>query len=165
MNALLGQLAAHPVVVLEGCDGAGKTTIAQHLEHHFGYTIVHSPPTPADVDLVTRYTSLVTAPGRIVLDRSFVSELVYGPILRGRSRISLEQAQHLARRVRERNGTLVHLTAPPTVLHNRLLERGGETVPTLQELQHIIDAYTELLAQLSGHVQVIPFDTTIDPPG
>lgn len=80
--------AGYEVVVLEGCDGAGKTTLATTLATHRGYVVVHSGRTPDDVDLLARYCSILAAPGKIVLDRSFISELVYGPLQYGRSRLT-----------------------------------------------------------------------------
>lgn len=34
-----------------------------------------------DIDITRRYRQLLTTPGHVVLDRSFVSELVYGPLV------------------------------------------------------------------------------------
>jgi hypothetical protein len=51
----LGVISAHRTVVLEGCDGVGKSTLAQRLALDFGFTIVHSARTPDGVNLAERY--------------------------------------------------------------------------------------------------------------
>ena len=84
--------AGYEVVVLEGCDGTGKTTLATALAVRHGYTVMHFGRTPGKVDLAARYRSVLSRPGRIVLDRSFISELVYGPLRHGRSRLSMTAA-------------------------------------------------------------------------
>jgi thymidylate kinase len=79
----LGVISAHQTVVLEGCDGVGKSTLAQQLARDLGFTIVHSTRTPNGVDLAERYQQILSRPERLALDRSFVSELVYGPLHHG----------------------------------------------------------------------------------
>ena len=56
-------------------------------------------------------------------ERSFVSELVYGPLRHGGSRLTDAAACDLAILVARRDGVLVHLTAPASVIRARLLER------------------------------------------
>lgn len=45
------------------------------------------------------------------------------------------------------------------------LARGGETVPSVHQLQHLLDACTVMMVQLSGNVSVIPADNVFDPLG
>ncbi|RSN69765.1 hypothetical protein [Actinomadura sp. WAC 06369] len=89
MNVDLARWAArHEVIVLEGCDGVGTTTLATKLAQHHGFQLVHATRTPDGVDLAERYRTILAIPGRIILDRCFISELVYGPLLHGRSRLT-----------------------------------------------------------------------------
>ena len=94
---LTAALAAYPVIILDGCDGTGKTTLAEALREQRGYTVTHSGRTPDGTDLADRYRQLLAMPGRIVLDRSFISELVYGPLLHDRSRLTQQTVVSLAR--------------------------------------------------------------------
>jgi predicted ATPase len=66
----------HDLIILEGCDGAGKTTLAAALAERRGYAIVHAGLTPEGADLFAKYRAILARPGPLVLDRSFVSELV-----------------------------------------------------------------------------------------
>jgi thymidylate kinase len=147
------------VIVLEGCDGVGKTTLAAALAARHGYAIVHGARTPEGTDLFAKYCAILTRPGPLVLDRSFVSELVYGPLERGRSRLTFRDATRLAVAVAERDGILVHLTGQPEQIAARLLARDGHA-PPLQHIRALMDAYVDVLTDLAAHAPVITIDTT-----
>lgn len=152
-------LAASPLIVLDGCDGTGKTTLAQAISRRHGHMVIHSGRTPDGTDIHARYRQILAEPGPAVLDRSFISELVYGPLYHGRSRLTPEDAASLARTVAARGGTLVHLTARPDAIIARLRSRDG-TAPSLGDITAIIDGYHMAFALLAGTAPVITADTT-----
>lgn len=77
----------NPIIILEGADGTGKTTLARLLETKYGFRYHHEGPPPKGVDLLRYYAHIFytackeTQP--VVFDRLHVGEAVYGPILRG----------------------------------------------------------------------------------
>jgi predicted ATPase len=151
--------ARYEVVVLEGCDGTGKTTLAADLEERHGYVVLHSDRPPDD-DMAARYRSILERPGKIALDRSFISELVYGPLRHGGSRLSAPDAADLAFRVADRGGVLVHLTGSPDKLAARLRARDGYA-PPVARLREIIGAYRSIFSALADAAPVITADTTV----
>jgi thymidylate kinase len=153
--------ARYEVVVLEGCDGTGKTSLATTLAAQHGYSVVHSGRTPDDVDLLARYRSILAIPGKIVLDRSFISELVYGPLQYGRSRLTASDAAQMVLLVAARGGVLVHLTGRPESIIVRLRARDG-SAPPLERICALTDAYRTAFAALTGTVPIITADTTKD---
>jgi len=157
----VGAAAAYRTVVLEGCDGTGKTTLAAHFTQSHGFASVHSVRTPDHLDLAGRYRDLLQQPGRLVLDRCFISELVYGPLRRGRSRLTWTQALDLAESVASRDGVFLHLTAPPSVIHARLIQRDG-TAEDLTELTAIVSSYHRAFGTISSYAPVLTFDTSIE---
>ncbi|MGJ5894310.1 hypothetical protein DF268_24105 [Streptomyces sp. V2] len=157
----LQEIAGHRTVVLEGGDGVGKSTLAELLVTEHDFTRVHSPRTPDHQDLTGRYRDLLARPGRLVLDRSFVSELVYGPLYRARSRLTWDQALELADLVTTRDGLFVHLTAPAAIVHDRLTARDGHA-PNLDTITELAHAYQHVFRTLAGHVPVLTYDTTAD---
>jgi thymidylate kinase len=156
--SLTATLAEYPILVIDGCDGTGKTTLAQALRESHRYAVIHSARTPDGIDLVDRYRQLL-ANQRIVLDRSFISELVYGPLLHGQSRISVEAAADLARDVAGKGGALVHLTGSPQAIAVRLRHRDG-TAPSQNRISAIIDGFHAAFRLLDGTAPVITADTT-----
>jgi thymidylate kinase len=151
--------AQYDVIVLEGCDGTGKTTLATALATRHNYALVHSGRTPDGTDIIGRYRAILARPGPLVLDRSFISELVYGPLLHGRCRLSFADVASLVSIVTSRGGMLAHLTGEPAQIADRLLARDGHAPDT--PLIHALTAtYGELFARLAEHARVITIDTT-----
>ncbi len=155
--------AGHEIVVLEGCDGTGKTTLAKTLATRYDYAILHSGRTPEGVDLVARYRSILGIPGKIALDRSFISELVYGPLQYGRSRLTASDAAELASLVAARRGVLVHLTGFPETIAARLRVRDG-SAPSVERIRALTEAYRDVFAALAGTAPIITADTTATMP-
>jgi len=73
-------------IVLEGCDGVGKTTIAQMLRNRYNMSI-YSPNRPGTykegVEINLRVCRMMRYYQNHVYDRAFLSEFVYAPIFRG----------------------------------------------------------------------------------
>lgn len=150
---------AYDTIVLEGPDGVGKSTLAQRLSAQHGFRVVHSPKTPDHLDLATRYREILSSADRILFDRCFVSELVYGPLHRGRSRITWSEALDLAESVMDRTGLFVHLTAPPPIIRRRLLARDGEAA-SLEEVTALVTGYQRVFSTLADYTKVLTLDTT-----
>ena len=167
--ALVARLARREVVVLDGCDGTGKTTLATALCSRHGYVLVHTARPPDQVDLAARYRSILAIPGKIVLDRSFVNELVYGP-LRSEA-LAAEPAAGLRARVRgggqRRRAILVHLTGRAGGAHAASCrERETGYTPTQDRLRTVLEAFREVFAALADAAEeVMTADTTASMPG
>lgn len=77
------------IVVVEGMDGSGKTTLIEKSrgsQKDRYFAIIRASRYPPDVKTAVRYLSFVDMPRNIdlVLDRfHFISDRIYGPILRG----------------------------------------------------------------------------------
>lgn len=155
----LSNIPAHRTVVLEGCDGVGKSTLAQRLATGHGFTIVHSGRTPDGIDLAKRYRQILARTEQLALDRSFVSELVYGPLRHGSSRLTDADACDLATRVARRDGVLVHLTAPASVVRARLIVRDGAAAASLADIESLITAYEHVVTTLAAYLPVVRLDT------
>jgi hypothetical protein len=96
------------LIVLEGVDLGGKSALARALDeisHPAAAVILHQGPPPLNVDLVEHYERPLLDPNLlrvirdpddlVILDRWETGELVYGPLYRDGSRLSLGQALHV----------------------------------------------------------------------
>jgi len=78
------------IIILEGPDGAGKTTLAEFLKKEYGAYVMHStwsPELEADMEkymeITTRMALEISQNQLVVLDRHWLSELVYSDVFRG----------------------------------------------------------------------------------
>lgn len=103
-----------PHIILEGSDDTGKTTLARKLEAQ-GWAYQHEGPAPgiSAAALLDRYLGAILGAKRpTVFDRLHLGELVYGPILRGGSRL-IEKHLRLFERVMRATATVTVICSPP----------------------------------------------------
>lgn len=149
----------YPLIILEGCDAAGKSTLASHLRNDAGYTVIHSAYNPSADALIKHYESIMRNPDKLVMDRSFVSEVVYGEILRGKSRINDSQFRHLVELVADEHGCFVHVRASLQTIIARLQDRQHENDPNLSHIEAILTRYDEVFGVIGRHATVFTHAT------
>lgn len=98
---------AGDIIILEGCDKTGKTTLARALARMLGWPVVafKQPKTTPPVD---EYFRAALQPGRFIFDRFHLGQLVYGPVYRG-ERDRRERFRLLELLLRARGAVLVYL--------------------------------------------------------
>ncbi|KPI22225.1 hypothetical protein OK074_1063 [Actinobacteria bacterium OK074] len=131
-------------LVVEGRDGVGRARPLAELARH-GYAVRRPPAGPHHLDPTRPYRELLAGEGRLALDGGIVHELVYGPLRRGRCRVTWIQALDFAESVAERDGALLHLTTP------------GQPSGPAEEFA-AADAYERALRTLAQHVPVVSVD-------
>jgi thymidylate kinase len=156
-NDLVPWAGQYQTVILEGTDGTGKSTRAKILCEHYGFAVVHSPKSPADVDVFERYRSILRAEGKLVLDRSFLSEVAYGKVLRGHSRLTEGQVLDLTDQVAKRQGIIVYLRASISSIRIRRCDDQWDEV-TVRKLQL---EYERMLDQLIDCIPIIRLNTDV----
>lgn len=105
-------------IVIEGCDGTGKSTIAKHLCEIFGLQYWHesAPRTFAEY-------SMMLACGGFVFDRFCVGQFVYNAP--EQQKLSFEELQKLFSEVFPKTNTLfIYVDAHTDTIISRLIARG-----------------------------------------
>lgn len=136
------------IVVVEGADGTGKTTLARACVDHFGErrsTYLHSTYAEdqwaLDAGLLR---SAVTAHLRgelAVLDRHWVGDNVYGATFRGRTGVWVRRMDSVLRRY----GALYVLAAPPVEVVERLFAQvNAERSEMYASVTEVARRYREL---------------------
>lgn len=139
-----------PCIIIEGPDGAGKSTLAAALGdlwiNDYGKRpstahLLHRGPSQLssldDYQLPLQEYDLYS--DLVVCDRWHLGEEVYGPRLRGGSKTTEAEFRHLELYLRARGAVQVILDTSPEELKRRLIKRGDEdaklTIDDLADLQ------------------------------
>ncbi|WP_149830513.1 hypothetical protein [Streptomyces tailanensis] len=103
-------LTPYRTLIIEGREGLGRAHLIAELTH-LGFQVRHMPPDLHHLDPALPYRELLAGPGRLAVDSGLIAELVYGPLRRGRSRVTWNEALDFADAVAERDGAMLHLTS------------------------------------------------------
>ena len=140
------QQSPYRTLVVEGHEGARRTRLFSELAL-LGFLLRQPEGGLHHLDPGRPYRDLLAAPGRLVMGGGIIGELVYGPLRRGRSRVTWIQALDFAEAVAEREGAMLHLT-------------GGEHGDDGSETTAAALAYARVFRTLAQHVPVVSVNVT-----
>lgn len=132
-------------IIVEGMDGSGKTTLVKHLAHQFPQLEVVTRPKDVHFDIwwPSELDRLDTAPVPIY-DRFFYSELVYGPIIRGKINANMELVNGVAWFMRS---TAMLIYARPHSSSIRTAINEHPQMPgVIRHFEQLLEAYDSLMA-------------------
>lgn len=135
------------LIIIEGADKTGKTTLAQEISKRLGYKYVHfGVPGPSPADEYAKF--LIDLKEPTVCDRFFYGEMIYGPLLRGRSLIKPLQRTVIERLCRSKSAVLIHAKTPLAIVSERLRLMGDDII-TQEKNEAAYEAFESLLATSS----------------
>jgi len=155
------------LIILEGPDGGGKSTLAEklrlHLRHKQGiqHMVKHGPYTGVDAEHLCRIYFRSMSPAlsfddTVVMDRSWLSEPIYGDAYRnGVSRVDMPRRRMLERTALSR-GAVVVLCQPDFDVCADAFSKRPEYLDTVDQLRDVYQAYETL--DLQTHLPVIHYD-------
>lgn len=148
------------VIILEGPDGGGKTTLAKQLVEE-GFVYRHEGPPPPGVDLVAHYLNLlnesIESTQDYVHDRLWLGERIYGPICRGIDKIGLE-GQNLFNRIHTSNSVL-HVICLPTFevalenYSNKIMEK-NDYLKSMNKWKEVYEAYDSWIEHNQNSINI-----------
>lgn len=141
-------------IVLEGVDRVGKSTIASTLAAD-GYSIVHSGFKADHTDIVNHHMNLVRVTSPTVLDRCFISEEVYGPVIRGASRFRREEFSLLAQALADNHFCVIYVEESVEKILERLSADRSDHEEVIKHLPALLKRYNDVLSDLARFVPVI----------
>ena len=150
------------MIIVEGIDGVGKTTLVDYIveqgleKHHFDYD-------EKNMDLYKKYMRVLNSSNLSkVLDRSFISEMVYGPVIRGKSKLELEQFKRLLLEYKKSRTSIIYLTAPKEIL----LKRREKDLTDFEMIQKFYDKlnlqYDKVMSYSMDFIDVLKLDTSLN---
>lgn len=148
------------MIIIEGPDNSGKTTLGQKLAKDLGMPLVHSiKPKPEWSELEALEQSIMQLlPQRIIRDRTYaISEFVYGPICREKSALGELHSQALTN-LCHYNHLIIYCRPPNDVI---LKNDGREQMEgVLENHERLIERYDQLILELGQNIKVVRFNYT-----
>jgi hypothetical protein len=159
MHELAYGIYVPDIIILEGCDGSGKTTLANWLRDELGYHIVKTgPPAPGASTFKSYTTALLEAVEaavynghRTVFDRHYLGETIYGPLLRGRDTLGI-LGRDLIEGIIRSCGAVVVICAPPWEVLVKGWSGKDDLLKRESQLKQVNDAYLAEAARLGLEV-------------
>jgi thymidylate kinase len=154
------------IVVLEGPDGAGKSTAAEMLrvaaeEQGYSTSCLHRGP-PKFHPLVEYEVGLGYIEQDydvIICDRWHWGELVYGPIYRGESKLGTAGFRHVEMFLAARRALTVLMLPPLELLQSRVSERGDDYI-NHEHLPLLRQRYVDLVQDHHTDLQFVHYKFT-----
>ena len=156
------------IILLEGIDKSGKSTLANLLSKEFGLPIQHLSKPKTD-DVFSEYLKMISEiKGPVIFDRTFLGEYVYATLWRGGCKITQEQFRILEKKILDRACAelglplfLIYAYAPIEVIKERCIKENEEWLKQ-EQIETCFKLYSEIMSQTS--IDFIKYDSSIEKP-
>lgn len=136
------------IIIIEGPDGAGKTTLAEKISRQTKYPIIHQSQPKSEEEkkrMLGEYIQIIRSNKNAIFDRCWYSEMAYGPVMRGESAISYPGMYELEELLARSGAILIYATGPKALLWQRCQRRGEEYVTSRDNFNAICDNYDTIM--------------------
>jgi thymidylate kinase len=160
------------ILILEGPDGAGKTTLAETLRHRLQtkgmvHIVKHGPYKGIEAEHLCRIyfrsmSPALTFDDTVIMDRSWLSEPIYGEVYRnGENRIDVPRKRMLERTALSRGAVIVHCQPDFEVCAEAFEKRANEEyLDDISQLEQVYDEYD--LIGTTTSIPTVHYDYTRD---
>ena len=147
-------------VLLEGCDGGGKSRLAETLLEEPGSHLVHmSIPDERPIDYWWKRLEGAPTDGTLVIDRLHWSEDVYGPLFRGGADLTQGEREDLEAWLTERQCVVVLCLPPYEVAMRNVAKAEGDKHHEPMQAMLVWLKYAE---PWETTLPVVAYDYTVD---
>lgn len=154
------------IYIIEGPDGSGKSTLVDKLKAVHNDAVVMHFGAPETADEADKYWQVYlralqhNADKTIIFDRSWYSDMVYGPIMRGRLELQEPCKDALEMAVKALGGGIViYCTGKQSTMWSRCQKRGENYIKDVEQHKAICQRY-DLVMHGIKLLPVVRYDTT-----
>jgi len=142
------------VIIVEGMDNTGKTTLVDFLSGTFkGLKRIKSPGPPKDVNSITEWTRdslLYGSSPTFIYDRHpLISEKVYGPLLRGKDCLDHSVGRLLFKDFLRLKPKPLIIYCRPSIKAIKRYGSRGQMEGVIPNTEKLVEAYDKLMRFLS----------------
>lgn len=149
------------MIIIEGIDGTGKTTLKDKLLSR-GFRSLHFDYDVSSQSIFDKYDRIIqSCDDEIVLDRSFISEVAYGNAVRSGSRITPNQLDELAYKCAKKGTIIVYLHAPKEILSSRRIDDAKDANLLEKYYKRLCEQYESIMRHLAIYLPVLWLDATL----
>ncbi|MEG1008965.1 MAG: hypothetical protein RSF67_03970 [Clostridia bacterium] len=149
------------MVIIEGIDGVGKTTLVDYFVQN-GMNKFHFDYDSKNMDLITKYMNILKfETQQLILDRSFISEMVYGPVIRGKCKLTIEDYKDLLIQYEKVGTSIIYLSAPKEILLSRRKNDSNDFEVIKNFYDELSEYYLRLMSFSKDYIEVLEIDTDI----
>jgi len=127
-------------ILLDGCDGTGKTTIAEKLANEWGCNVIRL--TYGGDRSLKAYFQMMSV-DNVVHDRSFISEIIYPKYFGRMCRLEPNTEGYLHHLIENLSIKPFILTASPETIQKRIGKRGDEYIKDINKFVKINRDYIQ----------------------
>ena len=149
------------ITIIEGPDGAGKTTLAKYIAFVTNSEIIHfgKPANEAEhIAQLSQYADILANKDNIVLDRSWLSDLVYAKVMKDREFITTKEQSDALLELGNGKAIVIFCNADIETLWQRCQDRGETYVTQFDKLLYIRAEYMGLMQTVSEHLPVLHYE-------
>lgn len=136
------------IIIIEGPDGSGKTTLAEKLSRQTKYPIMHRTQPKSEEEkklMMGEYLQTIRSGKNMIFDRCWYSEMAYGPVMRDESVISYPEMYELEEQLTKCGAIIIYATGPKALLWQRCLRRGEDYVTSREDFVAICDNFDKIM--------------------
>lgn len=145
------------MIIIEGLDGTGKTTLANDLLNK-NYILINNNLT-SESHYDKYVNNIKISDINSVSDRSFISEMVYGKVLSGTTKLSEEEFVNLVKLYSEYETKIIYLYTSKKILLERRKDDFKDSKVIFHLYQELMDEFERRLNYISAYIDVFSINT------
>ena len=137
------------LIILEGLDKCGKSTFAQK----FGPSAIvkHSTKNDDAVEVLKKYAPIADE-HTVILDRSFLSEMCYGPVYRGEMRITPAKLMKITKILNSTPHIILYFSRPAD--ETKQYDSNDEFEKYIAKLELVEKRYKDYIARYKNRFNI-----------